>query len=75
MKRLKVLFGDRLVGELLEQAGVHYFSYDADWLKAPLPLSPYELPAEPGVSEHRHGHFLTLPGLCYTKVISRVWPH
>jgi serine/threonine-protein kinase HipA len=71
MKRLKVLFDDRPVGELLAQDGIHYFSYDTDWLKAPLPLSPYELPATVGVTEHRKGCFLALPGLCYDSLPDR----
>lgn len=71
MKRLRVLYKDRLVGELLTQDGIHYFSYDADWLKAPLPLSPYELPASPGVTEHRKGCFLTLPELFYDSLPDR----
>ncbi len=71
MKRLRVCFKNRPVGELLAQDGIHYFSYDADWLKAPLPLSPYELPAEAGVTEHRKGCFLALPGLCYDSLPDR----
>lgn len=71
MKRLHIFYQRRLVGELLAQDGIHYFSYDADWLKDPLPLSPYELPAAPGVTEHRKGCFLTLPGLCYDSLPDR----
>ncbi|MDV7391381.1 HipA N-terminal domain-containing protein [Arthrospira platensis SPKY1] len=56
MKRARVYYAKRLVGELLAQDGIHYFSYDADWLKDPLPLSPYQLPANPGVSSHNEGH-------------------
>lgn len=65
MKRLHVYYEARLIGELLAQDGIHYFSYDTNWLKAPLPLSPYQLPANPGVTAHRDGHFLTLPSLCH----------
>jgi len=71
MKRLNVYFHARRVGELLAQNGIHYFSYDAGWLKDPLPLSPYELPAAPGVTEHRKGCFLTLPGLYHDSLPDR----
>jgi serine/threonine-protein kinase HipA len=71
MKRLNVLMGDQTVGQLLAQGGAHYFSFDEDFLKAPLPLSPYKLPASPGVSEHREGYFLTLPGLMYDSLPDR----
>lgn len=71
MKRLHVCYQDRLVGELLARDGIHYFSYDADWLSNPLPLSPYELPAEPGVTGHAKGFFLTLPGLCHDSLPDR----
>ena len=40
MKRLNVLMGDRIVGQLLAQEGAHYFSFDESFIKAPLPLSP-----------------------------------
>jgi len=71
MKRARVYYEERLVGELLAQDGIHYFSYDADWLKAPLPLSPYQLPANPGVTSHNEGHFLTLPALCHDSLPDR----
>lgn len=71
MKRLKVLMGDRIVGQLLAQEGAHYFSFDESFIKAPLPLSPYKLPVAPGVSEHREGYFLTLPGLIYDSLPDR----
>ena len=71
MKRARVYYEERRVGELLAQDGIHYFSYDPDWLKAPLPLSPYQLPANPGVSSHRDGHFLTLPSLCHDSLPDR----
>lgn len=63
--------GDRMVGQLLAQGGTHYFSFDKEFLQAPLPLSPYKLPAVPGVSEHREGYFLTLPGLIYDSLPDR----
>jgi len=72
MKRLHLCYQDRLVGELLARDGIHYFSYGADWLSNPLPLSPYELPAEPGVTEHAKGYFLTLPGLCHDSLPDRL---
>ena len=65
MKRIKVKYGKHLVGELLARDGVHYFSYDREFLRNPLPLSPYDLPPIQGVTEHRNGYFFTLPGLCY----------
>lgn len=71
MKRLNVLLGDRAVGQLLAQGGAHYFTFDENFLRTPLPLSPYNLPAVPGVSEHREGHFLTLPGLIYDSLPDR----
>lgn len=71
MNRLHVYYEERLVGELLAQDGIHYFSYDTDWLKTPLPLSPYQLPANPGVTSHRDGHFLTLPSLCHDSLPDR----
>lgn len=71
MKRLNVLMGDRLVGQLLAQGGAHYFSFSEDFLAAPLPLSPYQLPVVTGTSEHRNGHFLTLPGLIYDSLPDR----
>lgn len=71
MKRLNVLLGDRLVGQLLAQGGAHYFSFSEEFLAAPLPLSPYQLPAIQGTSEHRDGHFLTLPGLIYDSLPDR----
>jgi len=71
MKRARVYYEKRLVGELLAQDGIHYFSYDADWLKDPLPLSPYQLPANPGVTSHNEGHFLTLPSLCHDSLPDR----
>jgi serine/threonine-protein kinase HipA len=71
MKRTRVYYKKRLVGELLAQDGIHYFSYAPDWLKAPLPLSPYQLPANSGVSLHREGHFMTLPALCHDSLPDR----
>ncbi|MDQ8195421.1 type II toxin-antitoxin system HipA family toxin [Coraliomargarita sp. SDUM461004] len=71
MKRLNVLLGERPVGQLLAQQGAHYFSFDESFIQAPLPLSPYKLAAIPGVSEHREGHFLTLPGLIYDSLPDR----
>ena len=65
MKRLKVLMGDRIVGQLLAQEGAHYFSFDESFIKAPLPLSSSKLPVAPRVREHREGYFLTLTGLIY----------
>lgn len=53
----------RLVGELAESGRKLYFEYDPDFLKAPLWLSPFKLPPEPGLHEHRDLAFGPLFGL------------
>ncbi len=71
MKRVQVNFGTRRVGEILAEDGIHYFSYDREYLRQPLPLSPYQLPPIAGVSAHSEGAFLTLPCLCYDSLPDR----
>ncbi len=68
MKKLEVSFtraaGDCLhVGTLAEDRGRVYFQYDADFLATGLNLSPFTLPFEAGLLEHRDRDFGPLPGL------------
>ncbi|TVP75577.1 MAG: hypothetical protein EA353_13580 [Puniceicoccaceae bacterium] len=63
--RLNVHYGDRRVGQIMEQDGVHYFQYDVRFIREPLPLSPLELPVLPGVTRHERRMFAGLPGLIY----------
>jgi serine/threonine-protein kinase HipA len=53
----------RLVGTLAESERRLYFEYDADFLDDPLWLSPFKLPPEPGLHEHRDLAFGPLFGL------------
>ena len=53
----------RLVGTLAESERRLYFEYDADFLDDPLWLSPFNLPPEPGLHEHRDLAFGPLFGL------------
>jgi serine/threonine-protein kinase HipA len=53
----------RLVGQLAESDHRTYFEYDADFLRAPIWLSPFKLPPEPGLHEHRDRTFGPLFGL------------
>ncbi|MEI6564555.1 MAG: HipA domain-containing protein, partial [bacterium] len=53
----------RLVGQLAEVERRIYFEYDAAFLQAPLWLSPFKLPPEPGLHEHRDLAFGPLFGL------------
>lgn len=68
MKRLEVLFSRRpgeslRVGELAEDRGCVYFEYAAEFLATGLNLSPFRLPFESGLFEHRDREFGPLPGL------------
>ncbi len=68
MKKLSVHLStlpgqDRLVGVLAEADRKIYFEYDAEFLKDPLWLSPFKLPPEPGLQEHRDLSFGPLFGL------------
>jgi len=53
----------RLVGELAESGHKIYFEYDPEFLNDPLWLSPFKLPPEPGLHEHRDLSFGPLFGL------------
>ena len=68
MKRLEVRFARNpdeslRVGELAEDRGRVYFEYDAEFLATGLNLSPFRVPFEPGLFEHRDREFGPLPGL------------
>lgn len=52
-----------LVGTLASQGGRIFFEYAERWLQAGLDLSPFRLPFQPGLFEHRHRAFGPLPGL------------
>jgi serine/threonine-protein kinase HipA len=53
----------RLVGQLAESRGRIYFEYDPQFLRSPLWLSPFKLPPEPGLHEHKDLAFGPLFGL------------
>jgi serine/threonine-protein kinase HipA len=63
MKRLNVMMGERRVGQLLYDRGKHFFEYDILFLRDPLPISPFKLPVQRGVTEHAKGTFHALPGV------------
>lgn len=69
MKTLEVRFapgpGDpgRRVGTLGAQRGRVYFEYAQAWLDSGLNLSPFRLPFQAGVHEHRDRAFGPLPGV------------
>lgn len=68
MKKLEVRFtrspGDWMaVGTLAEDHRRVYFEYAADFLATGLNLSPFRLPFEAGLFEHRDRDFGPLPGL------------
>jgi len=68
MKRLSVCdstnpTAPRAVGELAEVDHRIYFEYDPEFLKNPRWLSPFKLPPEPGLLEHRDRTFGPLFGL------------
>lgn len=70
MKKLDVYLAEndrpdrgRLVGTLAESERRLYFEYAADFLDDPLWLSPFKLPPEPGLHEHRDLAFGPLFGL------------
>ncbi len=68
MKKLEVFLtinpdDKRLVGELAESDGRVYFEYDSKFLENPLWLSPFKLPPEAGLQEHRDLSFGPLFGL------------
>jgi serine/threonine-protein kinase HipA len=51
------------VGRLVERNHVIYFEYDAAFLADPLPLSPFKLPARPGLVEHSDRDFAGVFGV------------
>lgn len=68
MRKLDVHFTtepgeSRLVGTLAEDRGRVYFEYAAAFLAGGLNLSPFRLPFEAGLFEHRNREFGPLPGL------------
>lgn len=67
MRRLEVRLGwgpeDVVVGTLAEQQRRIYFEYDASFLDAPLPISPFKLPVRPGLFEHSDRDFAEIFGV------------
>ncbi|MCK5529282.1 MAG: type II toxin-antitoxin system HipA family toxin [Kiritimatiellae bacterium] len=68
MKKLDVYFTlnekeKRFVGRLAESEHRIYFEYDDSFLQNPLWLSPFKLPPEPGLHEHRDLSFGPIFGL------------
>ncbi|HEX8431011.1 MAG TPA: type II toxin-antitoxin system HipA family toxin [Longimicrobium sp.] len=67
MRRVEVRlqFGDEaiVVGTLAEQERRVYFEYAAGFLAAPLPLSPFKLPARANLFEHTERDFAALFGV------------
>ena len=68
MKRLEVRLTqrpgeERVVGRLAAREGRVFFEYDAAFLSAPLPLSPFKLPPQAGLIEHRDFAFGPIFGL------------
>jgi serine/threonine-protein kinase HipA len=68
MNKLQVLLqytpeDRRAVGQLAESRGRVFFEYDSQFLLAPLWLSPFKLPPEPGLHEHKDLAFGPLFGL------------
>ncbi len=53
----------RPVGKLLEKNRQVFFEYDADFLNSPLQLSPFKLPPNPGLQEHKDLSFGPVFGL------------
>jgi serine/threonine-protein kinase HipA len=54
---------ERIVGRLAETRGQVLFEYDPDFLREPLWLSPFKLPPQSGLIEHRDHAFGPLFGL------------
>ncbi len=68
MKKLEVRLvhgpgRERVVGRLAETGRRVVFEYDAEFLRDPLWLSPFKLPPEPGLVEHRDSAFGPIFGL------------
>lgn len=54
---------ERVVGQLAQSGQRLYFEYDAGFLEDPLWLSPFKLPPQPGLVEHRDRDFGPVFGL------------
>jgi serine/threonine-protein kinase HipA len=54
---------ERIVGQLAESGQRVFFEYDPDFLRDPLWLSPFKLPPQPGLLEHRDLSFGPIFGL------------
>jgi serine/threonine-protein kinase HipA len=68
MKKLEVRLTrepgqERIIGQLAQSAGGVVFEYDPAFLRAPLWLSPFKLPPQPGLVEHRDHAFGPIFGL------------
>ncbi|MCP4658935.1 MAG: hypothetical protein GY856_26280 [bacterium] len=68
MKKLEVRLvhepgRERVVGRLAETGRQLFFEYDPAFLREPLWLSPFKLPPEPGLVEHRDHDFGPVFGL------------
>jgi len=68
MKKLEVRFtrdavDSFSVGTLAEDRGTIYFEYSPEFVGLGLNLSPFSLPFEPGLFEHKDREFGALPGL------------
>jgi serine/threonine-protein kinase HipA len=68
VKKLQVRFvrqpgEERIVGQLAESGQRVFFEYDPDFLRDPLWLSPFKLPPQPGLLEHRDYSFGPIFGL------------
>ena len=67
MRRLQVRleWGDDqvVVGTLAERDRRIYFEYDPDFIDAPLPISPFKLPVNPGLFEHTEREFSQVFGV------------
>lgn len=58
-------WGDRevVVGTLAEEGRRIYFEYAPSFLASPLPISPFKLPARPGLFEHADREFAPVFGV------------
>lgn len=67
MRKLQVRldWGDEqvVVGTLAERDRRIYFEYDPDFIDAPLPISPFKLPVNPGLFEHTEREFSQVFGV------------
>lgn len=61
--QLELTEGARRVGTLAEHERRIYFEFDPGFIANPLPLSPFKLPARPGLFEHRDRDFAPVFGV------------